>query len=39
MYQWFNKATGISDAKTEPKLTIEKDEDLWAYAEGAGERS
>lgn len=34
MYQWFNKATGISDAKTEPKLTIEKDEDLFAAPNG-----
>lgn len=34
MYQWFNKATGISDAKAEPKLTIEKDEDLWAAPKG-----
>lgn len=34
MYQWFNKATGISDAKAEPKLTIEKDEDLWATPKG-----
>ena len=23
MYQWFNKATGVSDAITEPKLTID----------------
>ncbi|MBN9119599.1 MAG: prolyl oligopeptidase family serine peptidase [Planctomycetes bacterium] len=34
MYQWFNRATGISDAKTEPKLTIEKDEDLYAAPKG-----
>lgn len=34
MYRWFNRATGISDAKTEPKLTIEKDEDLWAAPGG-----
>jgi dienelactone hydrolase len=34
MYQWFNKATGISDAKTEPKLTIEKEEDLHAAPKG-----
>ena len=34
MYQWFNKATGVSDAKAEPKLTIEKDEDLWAAPKG-----
>ncbi len=34
MYQWFNKVTGISDAKTEPKLTLEKDEDLFAAPKG-----
>jgi hypothetical protein len=34
MYEWFNKVTGISDAKTEPKLTIEKEEDLWAAPKG-----
>jgi cephalosporin-C deacetylase-like acetyl esterase len=34
MYQWFNKATGISDAKTEPKLTIEKEADLWCTKSG-----
>src|SRR5262249_22786067 len=34
MYQWFNRATGISDAKTEPKLTIEKEETLWCTANG-----
>ncbi len=34
MYQWFNTATGVSDAKVEPKLTIEKDEDLWAAPKG-----
>jgi len=34
MYQWFNKVTGISDAKTEPKLTLEKDEDLWCAPKG-----
>jgi dienelactone hydrolase len=34
MYQWFNKVTGISDAKTEPKLTIEKDETLWCTPRG-----
>jgi hypothetical protein len=35
MYQWFNRATGISDAKTEPKLTIEKDETLWCTPKGS----
>ena len=34
MYQWFNRATGASDAKTEPKLTIEKDADLYAAPKG-----
>ncbi|VTT99700.1 Uncharacterized protein OS=Chthoniobacter flavus Ellin428 GN=CfE428DRAFT_1820 PE=4 SV=1: AXE1 [Gemmataceae bacterium] len=34
MYQWFNKATGLSDAKTEPKLVIEKEADLWAAPKG-----
>ena len=34
MYRWFNQATGISDVKAEPKLTIEKDEDLWAAPKG-----
>ncbi|MGE3808107.1 MAG: alpha/beta hydrolase family protein [Gemmataceae bacterium] len=34
MYQWFNRATGISDAKTEPALTIEKDETLWCTPKG-----
>ncbi len=34
MYQWFNKATGVSDAKVEPKLIIEKDETLWCTPKG-----
>jgi cephalosporin-C deacetylase-like acetyl esterase len=34
MYQWFNKATGISDVKTEPRLAIEKDADLWCTPKG-----
>ncbi|MFN4258697.1 MAG: alpha/beta hydrolase family protein, partial [Gemmataceae bacterium] len=34
MYRWFNKVTGISDAQTEPKLTIEKDETLWCTPQG-----
>jgi cephalosporin-C deacetylase-like acetyl esterase len=28
MYQWFNRATGLSKETTEPKLIIEKDETL-----------
>ena len=34
MYGWFNKATGISDAQSEPKLTIEKDETLQCTPHG-----
>ncbi|MFT5470758.1 MAG: dienelactone hydrolase [Verrucomicrobiales bacterium] len=34
MYRFFNRATGISDAETEPELTMEKDEDLYAAPEG-----
>lgn len=34
MYRWFNRFTGISDATTEPELTIEKDEVLYAAPKG-----
>jgi dienelactone hydrolase len=34
MYRWFNRATKISDAQTEPALTIEKDETLWCTPKG-----
>lgn len=34
MYRWFNRVTGISDATAEPKLVIEKDEDLWCTPRG-----
>ena len=34
MYQWFNRVTGISDAKTEPPLTIEDDQTLWCTPHG-----
>lgn len=34
MYQWFNGVTHISDAQTEPKLEIEKDETLRCTATG-----
>jgi dienelactone hydrolase len=34
MYRWFNRCTGISDAKTEPKLVLEKDETLLATSRG-----
>ena len=34
IYDFNASRTGISDAKTEPKLTIEKEEDLWAAPKG-----
>jgi len=34
MYRWFNRATGVSDAQTEPPLVIEKDETLWCTPHG-----
>jgi dienelactone hydrolase len=34
MYRWFNRVTGISDAQSEPPLTIEKDETLWCTPRG-----
>ena len=34
MYRWFNRVTGVSDAKAEPELVIEKDETLWCTPEG-----
>lgn len=34
MYQWFHRATKISDTSDEPKLTIEKDETLWCTPKG-----
>ena len=34
MYQWFNRATGVSDAMTEPALTIEKDPTLYCAPKG-----
>jgi len=34
MYRWFNRVTGVSDAKEEPKLVIEKDETLWCTPRG-----
>lgn len=40
MYRFFNEATGISDAQTEPELVIEKDETLWCLPGGqAGPQS
>lgn len=34
MYQWFNAITGVSGAKAEPELTLEKEEDLLAAPKG-----
>ena len=34
MYRWFNRWTGVSRAQTEPKLQLEKDQDLWAAPRG-----
>jgi dienelactone hydrolase len=34
MYSWFNKITGISDAKTEPELKLEEIEILWCTPHG-----
>src|SRR5437667_586168 len=34
MYRWFNRVTKISDAQTEPALTIEKDEVLQCTQRG-----
>ena len=36
MYRWFNRVTKVSDATTEPPLTIEKDQTAVVYAEGPG---
>jgi dienelactone hydrolase len=34
MYQWFNRVTGVSDVRSEPTLTFEKDETLWCTPHG-----
>ena len=34
MYRWFNRATKVSDAQTEPELTIEKDPAIWCTPNG-----
>lgn len=34
MYRFFNSVTRVSDAKTEPAITIEKDADLWCTEQG-----
>ena len=39
MYRWFNRCTGVSDAKTEPKLVLEKDETLACHAARSGGRA
>ncbi|MDO8545565.1 MAG: acetylxylan esterase [Opitutaceae bacterium] len=40
MYRWFNRATKISTAQSEPPLVMEKDETLWCTPKGqvAGEK-
>jgi hypothetical protein len=34
MYQWFNRVTHVSDAKSEPEIVLEKDETLWCTPTG-----
>ena len=34
MYRWFNRCTGVSDARTEPKLALEREETLWCTPQG-----
>ncbi len=34
MYRWFNRATQLTDARSEPKITIEKDETLSCTPRG-----
>ena len=34
MYRWFNRFTGASDAKTEPPITLEPDDVLYAAPSG-----
>ncbi len=34
MYGFFNEVTGVSDARTEPELTIEEVKDLWCTPDG-----
>ena len=34
MYRWFNRATQVSDAQTEPELTIEEDPTIWCTPNG-----
>ncbi len=34
MYRWFNRATRVSDAESEPELVIEEDKTLWCTPNG-----
>ncbi|MFZ5832491.1 MAG: alpha/beta hydrolase family protein [Planctomycetota bacterium] len=34
MYRWFNRFSGVSDAQTEPSLTLEEDKTLWCTPNG-----
>ena len=34
MYRWFNRATKVSAATSEPELTMEKDETIWCTPHG-----
>jgi dienelactone hydrolase len=34
MYRWFNRCTGISDARTEPALVMEEEATLWCTPHG-----
>jgi dienelactone hydrolase len=34
LYRWFNHVTKVSDAQSEPTLTLEKDETLWCTPHG-----
>lgn len=34
MYRWFNRATGVSDAQSEPELVMEEDETLYCTPKG-----
>ncbi len=34
MYRWFNRVTGVADARSEPELVIEEDKTLWCTPNG-----
>jgi dienelactone hydrolase len=34
MYKWFNKVTGVSDAQSEPELSLEEEKLLWCTPNG-----